>query len=622
MSSTGTPRTNWLGHAPKDEGPTGPTASRRKNDIASRRNRWHNRLWRFVKAVWLWVLIIVIATWSYFDADVLNMVLIALEFAGRILFALFFAIIQFVAIFWFMSRSKTEIILPGDPKSLTLADYKGQKQLVKLVKEWISLLSDRSQFQKMGGNFINGLLLYGPPGTGKTMLAKCMAGEAGIAFMSMEGSGFRAMFWGVDVLKMIQFCGKAKKLAREYPACIAYIDEIDAVGASRGGVMGGMMAGFGGGSGSLTRLLYEMDGIGEQSRWEKWEGRLYKLLGKKPPVRNWHVLYMGSTNRPDVLDPALTRPGRFDRSIEVNVPDKTGRREIVQYYLSKIAHDETVDVEAIVSDTNGATPARIMSAITKDAVRIALFSGKSQIGQRDIDLAFQEQYFGIENPIEEMEEDQKRVLAYHEAGHAVVQHYVMPDQRIVRVSIIRRGGAYGYVLPVDVKEWHIIPLRRYIADIMVSFAGRASEKVFFGEYFNSVGGDFANIRRNLQLLINTVLFGPPPLTSGMSMLAGGESHNSGNNPQAVEYWKRLEAQTEQILRDHATEVHAVANALLERNDLSGKEAVEIMENARAEAIARGQHVPDALPEMVMQLLPEHQQKPTDVQQLEPAPSTD
>jgi cell division protease FtsH len=620
MSNATAPKTNWLGHPIQNNGTGLPGDRKPKNDILSRRNRWYNRLWRFVKSTWWMVAIAVIAVWSYLDADVLNIVLIALQFAGQILFALAFAILHFVAIFWFMSRSKTEIILPGDPKSLTLADYKGQKQLVKLVKEWISLLSDRSDFQKMGGNFINGLLLYGPPGTGKTMLAKCMAGEAGIAFMSMEGSGFRAMFWGVDVLKMIQFCGKAKKLAREYGACIAYIDEIDAVGASRGGVMGGgMFGGMGAGSGSLTRLLYEMDGIGELSRWEKFQGRVYKFFGKKPPARNWHVLYMGSTNRPDVLDPALTRPGRFDRSIEVNVPDKTGRREIVQYYLSKIAHDETVDVEAIVGDTNGATPARIMSAITKDAVRIALFAHRKAVGQHDIDLAFQEQYFGIENPIEELEEDQKRVLAYHEAGHAIVQHYVMPDQRIVRVSIIRRGGAYGYVLPVDTKEWHIIPLRRYVADIMVSFAGRAAEKVFFGEAFNSVGGDFANIKHNLQILINTGMFGPPPLTNGSPLMGGG---GPVSHPKAEEYWTMLESQVEQILRDHAAEVHALVNALLERNDLSGKEAVEIIEAARTEAIAQGKHVPEAMPEMVMNLLPEHQNKPTAVEELEPALSAD
>ncbi len=622
MSDSTAPRTNWLGHPVKGELP-GPASSgprKSKTDIAYKRNRWYNRVFRFIRAIWLWVLIAGIATWAVLDLNVLNMVLLVLEFAGRLLFAVFFIVIQFGAMFWIMSRSRTEVILPGDSKSLTLADYKGQKQLVKLVKEWISLLSDRNEFQKMGGNFINGLLLYGPPGTGKTMLAKCMAGEAGIAFMSTEGSSFRGMFVGVDVLKMMQFCGKAKNLAKEYGACIAYIDEIDAVGMSRSGVMGGggmgmgMMGGLG--TGSLTRLLYEMDGVDELSRMDKWRGRIYKLFGKKPPKRDWHVLYMGSTNRPDVLDPALTRPGRFDRSIEVNVPDKTGRREIIQYYLSKVTHDDTVDVEAIVSDTNGATPARLMSALTKDSVRIALFAGHKKVSQRDIDLAFQEQYFGIENPIEEMEDDQKRVLAYHEAGHAVVAHYVIPDRRIVRVSIIRRGDAYGYVLPVETKEWHIIPLRRYIANIMVSFAGRASEKVFFGEMFNSVGGDFASIKYNLRVLINSGMFGPPPMESPnpLTGMTGG-----GNHPEAERYWKMLESQVEQLLQDHAAEVHALANALLERNDLNGKEAVEIIEAARAEAIARGEHVPEAMPPMMMELLPEHQNKPSDVKELEPAP---
>src|SRR6185436_295644 len=138
---------------------------------------------------------------------------------------------------------------------------------------------------------------------------------------------------------------------------------------NRGGVMGGMgMGGMMGGmgSGALTRLLYEMDGIGEKSWLEKFMGRFYKAFGRKPPERDWHVFYMGSTNRPDVLDPALTRPGRFDRSVIVDIPDKTGRREIIQYYLNKISCDETVNIEAILADTNGATPALIMATLTKD----------------------------------------------------------------------------------------------------------------------------------------------------------------------------------------------------------------------------------------------------------------
>src|SRR5215208_1043095 len=206
--------------------------------------------------------------WAIVSPEVLNIVLVVLSLAFRVIFILFMAIIQFVAIFWFMARSRVETIRPGDPKQVTFDDYKGQPNLIKMVRQWISLLSDRTKFQKMGGQFINGLLLYGEPGTGKTLLAKAMAGEAGIAFISIEGSGFRAMFMGVDVLKMIRFIAQARKMAREYGACIAYIDEIDAVGMSRGGVMGGQggtgmgMGGMmGAGTGALTRLLYEMDGI-------------------------------------------------------------------------------------------------------------------------------------------------------------------------------------------------------------------------------------------------------------------------------------------------------------------------------------------------------------------------
>ncbi|HLO29553.1 MAG TPA: AAA family ATPase, partial [Anaerolineales bacterium] len=290
--------------------------------------------------------------WAIISPEVLNIILVVLSLALRIVFAIAFVVIQFVAIFWFMAQSRVETIRPGDPKQVTFDDYKGQPNLIKMVRQWISLLSDRGQFQKMGGQFINGLLLYGEPGTGKTLLAKAMAGEAGIAFISIEGSGFRAMFMGVDVLKMIRFIGQARKLAREYGACIAYIDEIDAVGMSRGGVMGGqggmgMGMGMGGmmgaGTGALTRLLYEMDGINEMSRWEKLRARWYQLRRKPVPPRDWHILFMGSTNRPDVLDPALTRPGRFDRTVVVNKPDRGGRREMVKYYVNKIRTDESVD---------------------------------------------------------------------------------------------------------------------------------------------------------------------------------------------------------------------------------------------------------------------------------------
>jgi cell division protease FtsH len=521
--------------------------------------------------------------WAVISPEVLNIVLVVLSLAFRVIFILFMAIIQFVAIFWFMARSRVEVIRPGDPKQVTFDDYKGQPNLIKMVRQWISLLSDRAQFQKMGGQFINGLLLYGEPGTGKTLLAKAMAGEAGIAFISIEGSGFRAMFWGVDVLKMIAFINRARKLAREYGACIAYIDEIDAVGMSRGGVMGGQGGvgmGMGGmgmgmmGTGALTRLLYEMDGINEMSRWEKLRARWYQIRGKPVPPRDWHILFMGSTNRPDVLDPALTRPGRFDRTVVVNKPDRTGRREMVKYYLNKIKTDETVDIEAIVSDTAWATPARIMSAITKDAVRLALFDGRQLVAQHDIELAFQEQAMGLENPIEEMQEDQRRQVAYHEAGHAIIQYYLRPDERIVRVSIVRRSEAMGYVLHVPNYDVHGYPLRKIVSHILVSMAGHVATKIFLGEYWTGAGSDFQQVRNNLLELAHYGYFGPPLV---MDQTAG---YGSRDKADIIDkFWRKLEDKTAQILLEHSAEVHAVAQALLQQSDLTGKQCVEIIQRA-------------------------------------------
>jgi cell division protease FtsH len=553
-------------------------------DLVSKRNHPARRALRFVRTFLPWGLLMGLVIWAWLNPDVLNIILVALGFAFRLLFAIVFIVIQFVALFWFISQTKVEVIRPGDPKSITFEDYRGQPHLLRMVKQWITLMSDRTKFQEMGGNFINGLLLYGPPGTGKTLLAKAMSGEAGVAFISIEGSGFRGMFFGMDVLRMIRFISRARKLAREYGACIAFIDEIDAVGMSRGAVMGGqnmpahaggspptlpMMAGgamgMGGGSGALTRLLYEMDGVEERTRWEKLRARIYRLLGKPIPPRDWHVLFMGSTNRPDVIDPALTRPGRFDRLIEVNKPDRGGRRDIIQYYLDKIKHDDSVDVEAIVADTSNYTPAQVMSAITKDAVRLALFDDRNRVSQRDIDLAFQEQAMGLENPIEEMEEDQRCQVAYHEAGHAVAVHYLVPEQRIVRTTIIRRSGALGYVHSALNFEMYTYPLSWFVRRIMVSLAGDVATQVFLGEPWVGTGGDYRTVRLLLRGLAMSGYFGPPV-----------DEPTQIYQEEMKRFWRDAAAKTERLLRVHEAEVRAIAENLLEKGDMSGREVVEII----------------------------------------------
>jgi cell division protease FtsH len=214
-----------------------------------------------------------------------------------------------------------------------------------------------------------------------------------------------------------------------------------------------------------------------------------------------------------------------------------------------------------------------MSAITKDAVRLALFDGRESVAQHDVELAFQEQAMGLENPIEEMQEDQRRQVAYHEAGHAVVQYYLRPDERIVRVSIVRRSEALGYVLPVPNYDIYALPLRTFVADILVSMAGHVATKLFLGEYWTGATGDFQNVRGRLWQLAHYGYFGPPlDMQQGAGMVK--------DKTEVVEgFWRKLEEQTEQLLTKHAPEVHAVAQALLERNDMTGKQCIEIIRTA-------------------------------------------
>jgi cell division protease FtsH len=594
--------------------PKAKKSAKKKIDIPY--NRWPNRLRRAVKSFIKIFILVSILTTIYLLATIddvslgvfLTTAATILQLGLTLIFVIFQLVLTYGLLLWFLGRPKLEIIRPGDDTTVTFDDYWGQPQLVKLVKQWMSLLRDRKEFEKMGGKYISGLLLYGPPGTGKTMLAKAIAGESGMAFVAAEGTGFQGTFVGTDVIKVLQFAGKARGLARKYGACVAYIDEIDAIGMNRGGVRGdngqvGMrgMGMFGGlGMFGLSTLLSQMDGMNNLSRGEKITRSIYKMFGRRyTPKRNWHVMWMGSTNRPEVLDPALTRSGRLDTKIAVDPPDRASRRMIIQGYLNKIQHDETVDVEAIVADTNGLTPADINGAITKDAVRIAFFDGRKKVAQKDIDKAFMEQQIGMEMPIEEMEEVQRRVLAYHEAGHAVAQYYVMPDQKIVRATIVRLStGSKGHVMPVDTVEQHIEPVMRYAYDIIVALAGRGAEKIYSGEIYNSVGGDYRMVQRNLWLLAVTGFFGP------RMALSADSPEGIFKDKTMEQYWLQMEDATEKLLRRHWREVTALAEELLVRTTLNGKEVVDIIEANQSKETIDENIIPKTLAAIRAQALAE------------------
>ncbi|MEK7280848.1 MAG: AAA family ATPase, partial [Chloroflexota bacterium] len=473
--------------------------------------------WNKGKTVLLAIVVLLVYT-SRYDVETYNRLISIGATLLQFLLFMSFAIIQFAAIFWFMSQTKKTKIEPGDPKEVTLKDYWGQPRLVEAMTQYVKLLRGIEEFQEMGGQLINGLLLKGPPGTGKTFLAKAVAGEAGVAFFAIEGSGFRGMFLGVDTLRVIEFFSKMRGLARKWGACVGFIDEIDAVGASRGGTgqggqmgMGGMFGGSG--SGALTRILYEMDGIDEFSRVERFKTRIAEMSGFAQPKRNWHVMVMGATNRAQDLDAALLRPGRFDVQIQVDPPDRMGRREIIKGYLGKIRCDkalgDTAEIEALVEATPGYTPAQIMSAITKGAVRIALFQGAKEVSYQHIDKALEEQRFGLEQPIEELEPRQRELLAYHESGHAVAAHYLHPTHRLNRLTIIRHSEALGYLEHLPPTEIYALPLEDLVRDIRISYAGHVAARGHFKKNWTGGSGDFQNIHQRINALAAHGYFGIP-----------------------------------------------------------------------------------------------------------------
>ena len=487
-----------------------------------------------------------------------------------------FMAIQFIGLFWILSKPKTTEILPGDPKTVTFDDYWGNDFIVKLVKQWTSLMTDHQKFTQMGGRMIKGMMFVGDPGVGKTYLAEAMAGSSGVAFYAIGGGGFRGMFMGMPILRVMAFVNHGRKRAKEFGACYLYIEELDALGSRAGkapgqvGMMGGLFGGGGMGAQALQRLLQEMDGIETVPLYDQCQNQVRRWF-ELPKIDQGVVMFIGSTNAPHLVDPALKRKGRFDKIIHFDKPDKASRRAIIEGCLGKIVHDSDIDVEALVQDTAGATPADLVSGIRGDAVRMALFRGRDFVNQRDIEDAFQEQLMGLENPIADLEPEQKRSIAVHEAGHALAQHLLRPDLRIVRVSIRRRSNALGYVLPVTKTDVYTHELETYIRGIMVSLAGHVAVEIVFDKLWTGASADFMHIKSYLATLANYGFFGHLPL--GQDPLAGDKM---GEVIEA--FLEDCIQKTGKLLEDNRRALDALVNALMEKEDLTGREAVDIIEN--------------------------------------------
>ena len=315
--------------------------------------------------------------------------------AVQLLFAITFMIIQFGALFWFLSRPRKYTVTPDDAQiGLSFENYRGQPDLLEHAKSTVKILQGLSNFEKLGGDMPKGMLLSGRPGTGKTFLAGCIAAEANLPFIYIDASSLRGMFIGMDTLMVMKLFRDARGLGRKYArdgqrgACIMFMDELDSIGGARSGQagmpVGGMGMGmFGGGGAGLNTLLNQMDSLGDHVE-DRWRVKVLRWFGivRGPVPQKPLIFVIGATNRPEILDPALTRPGRLDRMLHVYAPDGEGRRDIISHYLNMKAHDPAMDIDFMVADSIGWTPVMIKTIIN-EALVIAHDDGRDYLNYKD-----------------------------------------------------------------------------------------------------------------------------------------------------------------------------------------------------------------------------------------------
>ncbi|MFC5467457.1 AAA family ATPase [Cohnella suwonensis] len=500
-----------------------------------------------------------------------------LYLAINLLFAIMFIIVQFGAMFWFLGRVRLYWIMPGETGA-TWDDYRGNPEIVENAKKIVALLRGVKDFKEMGGEAIRGLLLCGPPGTGKSYLAQVIANEAQVPFAYASAPSFTSMFFGMGNMKVMMLYRKARKRARIFGACMLFIDEIDAIGMKRqngGGAGGGGLFGMAtGGSGLLNELLMQMDPPNvDNSKITK----MLRMMGlRRKKAERPAVLTIGATNLPDVLDDALLRPGRFDRKLWVDSPDYDGRVDVFQYYLKKVKSDPTLTPEMAALDTIGYSPAQIKH-IVNEAVVIAHQRGGQAATYEDFRSAMETYEWGLKQPLRSMNDDEKRNVAYHEAGHAVAQYLLKPHHRVWKVTIIRRGDALGLAATKPMSERYNRSDGEILAEIQVCLAARAVEEEFLGKKLNGVTSDLQQATELAGVYLGLVGMGDE-LFSWRSFGGGYGDGLKSMRPKINELLKDQMKQVKKLVTDHAEFVHVIAGQLLERGDLTGEEIEGIYEN--------------------------------------------
>ena len=461
-----------------------------------------------------------------------------------------------------LSFGKSRARLIENNKKVTFKDVAGADESKQELEEIIDFLKEPAKFQRLGGKIPKGVLLVGPPGTGKTLLAKAVAGEANVPFFSISGSDFVEMFVGVGASRVRDMFEQAKKNA----PCILFIDEIDAVGRHRG-------AGLGGGNDereqTLNQLLVEMDGF-------------------EP---NENVILIAATNRPDVLDPALLRPGRFDRQVVVSNPDIKGREEILQVHARKVPLAKDVDLAVVARGTPGFSGADLANLVNEAAL-LAARRNKRKVTAEDFDNAKDKVLMGNERKSMAMDEEEKRLTAYHEAGHAICSLHVPETDPIHKATIIPRGRALGMVQQLPEKDQYSYTRAKMLSRLTICMGGRASEELKFG-YDKVTSGASADISSATNLARSMVtewgmsdVLGPVLYAENSNEVFLGRAVTQNKNmseetarlvdAEIKRLLTEAHAQATDILKKYDNELEALAHALIEYETLTGEEIKDVI----------------------------------------------
>jgi len=546
---------------------------------------------RFTKRAWLIVVLIIAIPALAVTFLGLQTAISLLGTLAQVLVLLAVAILQFVAIFWFLGRPRLYWVMPNET-GVTFKDYKGNPEVLESARRVVRLLEGIPEFREMGGQPVRGLLLTGPPGTGKSYLAQCMSTEAGVPFAYASAASFRAMFIGMDVLMIRRLYTKARRLAREYGACVVFMDEIDAIGASRsrgggtmamgGGIFGGMM-----GTGGLNQLLMEMDPPNIETGWFRKILRTLGLIHSR--VQNEPVLTVGATNVPEALDPALLRPGRFDRQIHVAPPTDKYRGEVIEYYLAKVKHEPNIPIDALIARLVDYTPVAIKHVVN-EAVIIAHFDGRDTVTYKDLVEAQDVHEFGLRQLSELTPVDQRRI-AYHEAGHTVACYYLMDRYFPAYVTIHQRSdleGAAAFALPRPKESIKTLSKEDILARIQVSLAARASEELFLDLNMSGVTSDFANATQLATAYVGA--YGMDGTITSYLAYASALGSSPMSLPKLAD---RVEAvlqsqfkAVKRLLQEHSEALIAVAESLIERGELVAEDIEKLISEADARRVTR------------------------------------